>query len=219
MPTPQIAAAPLSNVEVHRLVRLVSIDLDLAIASYETYVPSGQDAALIDRMNKTDYYPAFNVISDALHRNVLSALCRIWDTRGGNPRLSDTADLSAVGAAFCDPVVISDLASVGHVVDPAKMSKWFADVDVVRGSDELLGVKTARHNAIAHTASPNPPRIRHNRQARQMLYGYERKVIEWTIPLVEQAGAFIGYSYMTPYAKQQRIRREHAGKFWAALGH
>jgi hypothetical protein len=211
---PKPAATPLSNVEVHRLVRSISIDLDLAIAAYETYVPSGQDAALIDRMNKTDYYPAFNVISDALHRNVLSALCRIWDTRGANPRLGDTANLSAVEMAFRDPTVIADLTSV---VDPAKMSRWFADYDAVKNSKELLGVKTARHNAIAHTASPNSTRIRHNRMAQQMLYGYERQVIERTIPLVEQAGAFIGYSYVTPYADQRRTRQEHAAKFWAAL--
>jgi AbiU2 len=218
MPMPQIAATPLSNVEVHRLVRSISIDLDLAIAAYETYVPSGQDAALIDRMNKTDYYPAFNVISDALHRNVLSALCRIWDTRGGNPKLGDTADLSAVEMAFRDPAVIADLASAGHVVDSAEMSRWFTDFDAVKNSKELLGVKSARHNAIAHTASPNPTRIWPNRMAPRMLYGYERQVIEWTIPLVEQAGAFIGYSYVRPYAEQRRIRQEHAAKFWTALG-
>ena len=178
MSNPQVAATPLSNVEVHRLVRSVSIDLDLAVAAYETYVPSGQDAALIGRMNQTDYYPAFNVISDALHRNILSALCRIWDTRGGNPKLGDTADLSAVAMAFRDPAVIADLASTGHVVDAVELSKWFADYDAVKNSKELLGVKTARHSAIAHTASPNPTRIRHNRKAEQMVYGYERQVIQ-----------------------------------------
>ena len=46
-------------------------------------------------------------------------------------------------------------------------------------------------------------------------YGDERKIIERTIPLVEQAGAFIGYSYLSTYTDQQRLRREHATKFWA----
>lgn len=59
-----------------RTVRVISIDLDLALASYETHLPSGQDADLISRVNKYAFYPAFNVISDALHRNTIIALCR-----------------------------------------------------------------------------------------------------------------------------------------------
>jgi hypothetical protein len=78
-----------ANLETHRTVRAISIDLDLAIAFYETYVPSGQDATLIDRINKVDFYPAFNIISVSLHQNVIMTLCRIWDTR------TDTADLNS----------------------------------------------------------------------------------------------------------------------------
>jgi len=75
------------DLQIHRTVRAISIDLDLAVTFYETYVPSGQDASLIDRVNKVAFYPAFNIISDSLHRNVILALCRIWDTR------PDTANL------------------------------------------------------------------------------------------------------------------------------
>lgn len=60
-----------ANLELHRTVRAISVDLDYAIAFYETYVPTGQDTALIDRINKVDYYPAFNVISDSLHQSVI----------------------------------------------------------------------------------------------------------------------------------------------------
>src|SRR5258706_9668673 len=100
------------NVEIYLTVRAISVDLDYAIAYYETYVPSGQDAALIGRINKSDYYPAFNVISDSLHQSIILTLCRIWDTRGEWP--GDTADLSAVDVAFRDPAVIADLAAAGH---------------------------------------------------------------------------------------------------------
>jgi hypothetical protein len=61
-----------ANVELARTIRAISINLDEAIASYETFVPIGQDASLIDRMNTTDFYPAFDVISDALHRSVIA---------------------------------------------------------------------------------------------------------------------------------------------------
>jgi hypothetical protein len=42
-----------SNLEIHRSVRSISIALDETIAFYETYLPSGQDATLIERVNKS----------------------------------------------------------------------------------------------------------------------------------------------------------------------
>jgi hypothetical protein len=195
-----------ANLEIHRTVRAISIDLDLAIAFYETYVPSSQDATLVDRMNKGDFYPAFNVISDSLHRNVIVTLCRIWDTR------TDTADLNSLADEFRDPQVIADLEAIGHAVDPKQLNKWHAEINAVNKSSELLALKRARHRAIAHTATPNEP---YRGKARVTQFGDERKIIERIIPLVEQAGAFIGYSYVSPYDEQRRIRREHATKFWA----
>ena len=63
-----------SNVEMHRTVRIISITLDETIAFYETVLPSGQDAALIERVNKSGYHPAFSAISDALHEAIAWAL-------------------------------------------------------------------------------------------------------------------------------------------------
>jgi hypothetical protein len=194
-----------TNLELHRTVRAISINLDEAIAAYETFAPTGQDAALVGRMNTTEFYPAFNVISDALHRSVIATLCRIWDTR------RDTADLNSVAADFRDAQVIADLAAAGHVIDPHDLNKWLTEIDAVNQSTELLALKRARHRAIAHTASPNTA---YQGPARVAQYGDERRIIERTIPLVEQAGAFIGYSYVSPYDDQQRIRRDHAAKFW-----
>ena len=199
-----------ANVEIHRTVRAISVDLDYAIAFYETYVPTGQDAGLIARINKVDYYPAFNVISDSLHQSVIVTLCRIWDTR------RDTADLNSLADAFADLVVIADLAAAGHTIDPGQTSKWLAEIEAVNKSDELAALKRARHRGIAHRATPNEP---YKGAARVAHYGDERVIIEKTIPLVEQAGAFIGYSYVTPYADQRRIRRDHATKFWAGIPH
>jgi hypothetical protein len=195
-----------ANLEIHRTVRAISVDLDFAIAFYETYVPSGQDTTLIDSMNKVDFYPAFNVISDSLHRNVIMTLCRVWDSR------RDTADLKSLADESRDPQVIVDLDALGHNIDPGQLSKWHAEIDAVNKSDELLALKRARHRAIAHTATPNEP---YRGRARPAQYGAERKIIERTIPLVEQAGAFIGYSYVSPYADHRRVRREDAAKFWA----
>ncbi len=195
-----------ANLELHHTVRAISIDLDYAIAFYETYVPTGQDAALIDRINQVDYYPAFNVISDSLHQSVIVTLCRIWDTR------RDTADLNSLADDFRDAAVMVELAAIGHAVDPTQMSKWLSAVEAVNKSNELAALKRARHRAIAHRATPNTP---YQGLARVAQYGDERMIIEQTIPLVEQAGAFIGYSYTSPYADQRRIRRDHAAKLWS----
>lgn len=93
-----------ANLEIHRTLRAISGDLDSAIAFYETFVPTGKDAALIERINKVDFYPAFNVISESLHQSVIATLCRIWDTR------SDTADLNSLADEFRDAKVMADLA-------------------------------------------------------------------------------------------------------------
>jgi AbiU2 len=198
-----------TNVEVPRTARVVSIDLDLAVAFYETFLPSGQDAKLIARVNESDFYPAFNVISDSLHRNAIMALCRIWDTQ------SDSANLNSLAKMFRNNQVLTDLARAGHVVDPKQMKKWQADVAKVKDSDELEALMAARHRALAHTANPNKA---YRGKARVAVYGDERRVMEWTIPLVERANAFISYSYARPFDEQRTIRREHAAKFWARVG-
>src|SRR5260370_36530148 len=159
-------------------------------------------------MNKTDFYAAFNIISDALHRNVIMTLCRIWDTR------TDTVDLNRLAEVFRDSTVIADLKTAGHAIDPTQLTKWLAEVDAVNKSGELLALKRARHRALAHTATPNKP---YAGKARVAQYGDERKLLEKTIPLVEQAGGFVGYSYVSPFNDQRRSRREHAEKFWKNL--
>ena len=198
-----------SNVEMHRMVRSISITLDEAIAFYETYLPSGQDAALIARVNKSDFYPAFNIISDALHRETILALCRIWD------KDKDTANLGRLAADFRDKKVLADLKAAKHEVDPAAMRKWLGAVEAGNKSAELEALRRARHRAIAHTATPNKP---YKGRARVAEYGDERKMLERTIPLVEQAGAFIGYIYISPFVDQRGVRQDHAKKFWDRVG-
>ena len=198
-----------SNLEMHRTVRIISISLDEAIAFYETYVPSGQNGALIARVNKSDFHPAFNILSDALHRETILALCRIWD------KSSDTANLNRLAAEFGNKQVLADLKAAKHEVDPQAMRQWLKAVKDGYNSEELKALQRARHRALAHTASPNKA---YAGKARVAKYGDERKVLERTIPLVEQAGAFIGYSYLAPFNDQRAIRERHARKFWDSVG-
>jgi hypothetical protein len=195
-----------SNLELHRTARVISIDLDLAAAFYETFVPTGRDEDLLNHVNKTDFYPAFNIISDSLNRNAIMALCRIWDTR------PDTADMNSLSKALRDGTILSELDALGHTIDPDELGNWQSGVAAVNNSDELMALKRARHKALAHTATPNEV---YKGTARAAQYGDERRVLEMTIPLVEQVNGFIGYSYVETFAEQRRIRQEHARKFWA----
>jgi hypothetical protein len=195
-----------TNIELYRTARVINIDLDLALAFHETFLPSGKDGALIAQINKSDFYPAFNIISDSLHRNVIFALCRTWDAQ------TDSANLNSLARMFRNNQVLADLSRARHPVDPKQMKKWQAEVKKVSDSEELQALITARHRALAHTASPNKG---YRGKARGAVYGDERQVIEWTIPLVERANVFIGYSYVRPFDEQRMIRREHAAKFRA----
>jgi hypothetical protein len=197
-----------SNVEMHHTVRSISITLDEAVAFYETYVPSGHDASLIAQINKSGFHPAFNIVSDALHRETIIALCRIWD------KDRDTANLNRLAVDFCDRKVLADLKSAGHEIDPPPMRKWQAAVRAINKCEELEALRRARHRAIAHTATPNKL---YKGKARVAQYGDERKVLERTIPLVEEAGSFIGYSYVSPFDEQRRIRKDYAKMFWESV--
>jgi AbiU2 len=188
---------------MRRTMKAISDDLDFTLAFYETYVPSARDKALISRVNSVGLHPAFNIISDALHRNVFMALCRIWDRR------RDTANLNRLADKFRDAKVLAALDNAGHKTDAKQVRKWLTEIDAVNKSDELSALKRARDRALAHTANPNEP---YQGKARVADFGDERKVLERTIPLVVQAAAFIGYSYDVKPLEQ--ILREHSRKFW-----
>jgi hypothetical protein len=134
------------------------------------------------------------------------------------PLLPDSGDLRVL-----DHLLVDDdkqrllagrrpgVAASGHTIDPGQLSNWLSDIDVVNKSDELKALKELRHKGIAHTETPNlPPQ----RAVRVAVYGDEMIIIEKTISLAEQAGGFIGYSYMSSYADQRRLNKENAVKFW-----
>jgi len=140
-----------TNREIHRTVRAISIGLDETIAFYETYVPSAQNATLIERINKSGFHPAFNAISDALHRETILGLCRIWD------KPNDTANLNQLAKEFRNKDVLSDLEKIGHNIDHVELKNWLIEVENNNKSDELEALRRARHRAIAHIATPNQP--------------------------------------------------------------
>lgn len=192
-----------TDVEIRRTVRAIIDDLDRALAYYETYVPTGQDVSLINRINAGGFHPAFNIISDALHINAILALCRIWDGKKGTANLSRLANKIRRSAA--------ELARAGHTIDQQRLDKWLSAIEAGNKSSELLALRRVRNRALAHRADPNEE---YNGKARPAVFGDERKVLETTIPLVIEAGRFIGIVDRMPFSDQRKVRQEHAKNFW-----
>jgi hypothetical protein len=69
-----------------RLAKVIGEELDVAIANYGVFAPSGRDTALIERVNAGGIHEGFNVVSEALQLAVISTLCRIWDKRSSTAR-------------------------------------------------------------------------------------------------------------------------------------
>jgi hypothetical protein len=127
-----------TNVEIHQTVRAIGLSLDETIAFYETYAPSAQNPALIERVNQCGLHPAFNVISDALHRETIIGLCRIWDEGRG------TATLKHLAGKFSNARVLADLKSAGRSIDATALGKWVANVDAGRKLDELSALQVCK---------------------------------------------------------------------------
>lgn len=125
----------------------------------------------------------------------------VWD------KGRDTANLNYLARMFRKPAVV---AANGHKINSRHLTAWLAKVEKVQSTDEFDALMTARHHALAHTARPGVP---YKGKARAVAYGDERKILEWTIPIVEQAGKFVGYSYL-PFSEQRRLRQEHSQTFW-----
>ena len=57
------------------------------------------------------------------------------------------------------------------------------------------------NRALAHTPSPNEA---YRGKARVAMYGDERRVMEWTMPLAERANDLIGYAYVRGGRRRRR---------------
>ena len=123
------------------LVKAASDDLWIAIATFEVYAPSAFDAALIEKVNEREVYPAFNVISEALEATTISALCRIWDKTGDAARIAEIDKLLRRRP---------DLAG-----DHGALRQWLGGVEMVEKSEELQALRAIRNMRLAHTHDPN----------------------------------------------------------------
>jgi hypothetical protein len=197
-----------SQIDILRVARRISIDLDEAIAAYETFKPTGSDRRLIARVNGTGFHPAFNAISDALHREIILALCRIWDPT------KNTSNINWLVREICKPHLLNSYSQLQQDAIKKCHPRWQLTIQKTNNSARLKALKRARDRALAHSATPNQPYLG---KARVAKYGDERGLIEITSALIEEINAAIGYSYVKPFKEQRLIRRQFARRFWASL--
>jgi len=194
--------------EMLRTIKAIDEDLNSVIAYYETFVPSARNAKLIDRVNKTQIYTAFNVISDSLHRNAVMSLCRIWDSR------RDTASLNCIARQLRKKG-----SSLFQSVLATAREAWLKEMGRVGRSTEMQALRRARDRALAHTATPN---VGYRGKASILKYGDERIVMEWTIALVEELNEFVDYYDLepsaVPFKTLREVFHEHSIRFWDRIG-
>jgi hypothetical protein len=188
-----------------RTARSISKDLEAAIGCYEVFVSTARDRRLLDSINVAKAHPPFNVISDALHRNTIVTLLRIWDRR------RDVASLWSLETLLKRPGLQQELAKFDRAFDDRQLAVWSAGLASAEESEELRALKAARDLYLAHSTAPDRP---YQGDAREAVYGDERAVIEMTIPLVEAANALVGYTFHTPFSDLRRIWQAEAEKFW-----
>jgi AbiU2 len=99
------------------IAEIIGQELYLALANYELFAPSGDNLALIERVNDQQIHEGFNVISEALQFTVIATLCRIWD------KTSDTARMAEVAKKL--------QKHPEHTNDLKELKQWLSDVERV----------------------------------------------------------------------------------------
>jgi hypothetical protein len=196
------------QINILRVARRISIDLDEAIAAYETFKPTGSDRRLIARVNGAGFHPAFNAISEALHRETILALCRIWDPT------KNTSNINWLVREICKSHLLSSYSQSQQDAIKKGHPRWQLTIEKTNNSARFKALKRARDRAFAHSASPNQPYLG---KARVAKYGDERRLIEITSALIEEINAAIGYWYVKPFKEQRLIRRKFSRGFWASM--
>lgn len=101
----------------------------------------------------------------------------------------------------------------GAVSDQGALLAWLTDVEAFEKSEELKALREFRNVSLAHRADPNRPDARIKRQARHVVHGDERKVLDATVGLVDRLNVLVDY----PHAPLSDLRKEwvrHGAAFW-----
>jgi AbiU2 len=160
-----------------RVAKVIGEEVDVAIAYYEIFAPTGRDEALLDRVNAGEIHAGFNVVSETLELATISALCRIWDKN------SDAARLAEITKSLRKhPELASDLK---------ELEQWLSDVERVEKSEVLHALREFRNVRLAHRYDPNRPDPRSLRGARRVQHGDAGHLLDDTELIVGRLNALV----------------------------
>jgi AbiU2 len=183
-----------------RLAKVIGEELDVAIANYEVFAPSGRDTALIERVNAGGIHEGFNVVSEALQLAVISTLCRIWDKRSSTARLAE---------------ITTRLRKHPELASGRKeLEQWLSDVERVENSEVLHALRGFRNVGLAHRHDPNQPDPRILSGARRVAQGDEGCLLDVTMLIVQRLNALVGVKDPIDFFGQSEAWRRRAEMFW-----
>jgi len=180
------------------LVRTIAEDLSVAVANYEMFAPSANDQSLADRVNEAGIGWGFNVVSEALQLNVLSALCRVWN--------------GTKGAGI--PLVKTRLPKLRWLAaDPNLQSDWLKYVETVERWEVFRAIRGFRHVGLAHRHDPGKLDPRALGGERRVKHGDEREFLEATIGAVEVLYDLLDLNDHQDLMKGREEWRGHSERF------
>jgi hypothetical protein len=186
------------------LAKVIGEELDVAVANYEVFAPSGRDTSLIERVNAGGIHEGFNVVSEALQLTVISTLCRIWDKRSSTARLAEIAKRLRKHP---------ELAS-----DRNELEQWLGDVERVEDhSEELRALRGFRNVGLAHRHDPNRPDPRILSGTRRVAPDDEGRLLDVTMLIVERLNALVGVKDPIDFFGQSEAWRRRADMFWRSV--
>jgi hypothetical protein len=180
---------------------VINEDMYQAIVYYEMSLLNGYRSTDVPRDARADY----SAVMEALERETILALCRMWDSHKRTARIPVIADelrqtetLKAIEAKR------------GTKPPKSEIKTWQRRVSAVLDSKELGILRDFRNQGLAHTESPSEacPSGPHLYR-----FGHERAVLDPRVEIVDQLNRFFGYPHKG-HAKQRAEWRLHAGAFW-----
>jgi hypothetical protein len=208
-------------VELRRRLDLVWQDLTFAIACFEAFRIAARDARLLGRLGKSYATGAFKPIRDALFRETVLALMRIWDNSArNNLRMDDIVDnlIRPEVASLIKQRRRSAVGGVGANADSAEAAvrRDIRRVEAIRRriragnlKESVDALKRHRHEFLAHTAVVGSSAS----QIRQIKYGDERYLLRWSAKLSQLLNILVDDLHVSP-RQDTKMFRMAAKSFW-----
>jgi len=176
-----------------------------AVEQYEVWIRCAEKRDIIDRVNTTTSFiaPAFMVLRDALHKNLVLTILKLFDRNGKTASLVTTINFIA------EKGLAQNLGNANQIPNPEQhLENIRIKLKEVMGMPEFNSIRVLRNTVIAHNDFAKP--------AHGAKYGDERKVLEVGLECVVAVRLLVEGTN-ADYADWKEIFAREANKFWEHL--